>query len=320
MSEAIFLLQDNGQIIDMREQAFESEEFMQKLIAQHPQLLMSEQSLGTISPRLLLISREMGLPSEENGGDRWAIDHLLIDQDAILTVVEVKRSNDTRIRREVVGQMLDYAANAVAFLPIEKIRTSFERTHPNPQDAVASMLGDDELTDYESFWEKVRTNLQAGKMRLMFVADEIPSELRQIVEFLNKNMPSIDVLAVEIKQYTDTNTGFKTLVPRVLGQTAEAQRMKTSYSRRTVDTTDLRQSVQVRLSDAVYRIDQYQGYAVKVYNIDKQVEEKAMPLLKRINDELELGIDEYNVGGNAINTRQWGDKVIKQLQQQGKVL
>ena len=27
------------------------------------------------------------------------------------TLVEVKRSSDTRIRREVVGQMLDYAAN-----------------------------------------------------------------------------------------------------------------------------------------------------------------------------------------------------------------
>jgi len=29
-------------------------------------------------------------------------------------VVEVKRGTDTRIRREVVGQMLDYAANAVS--------------------------------------------------------------------------------------------------------------------------------------------------------------------------------------------------------------
>jgi hypothetical protein len=29
------------------------------------------------------------------------------------TLLEVKRSSDTRIRREVVGQMLDYAANGV---------------------------------------------------------------------------------------------------------------------------------------------------------------------------------------------------------------
>jgi hypothetical protein len=30
--------------------------------------------------------------------------------------LEVKRSSDTRIRREVVGQMLDYAANGASFV------------------------------------------------------------------------------------------------------------------------------------------------------------------------------------------------------------
>ncbi len=53
------------------------------------------------------------MPSEEGGAGRWAIDHLFLDQDGIPTIVEVKRSTDTRIRREVVGQMLDSAANAV---------------------------------------------------------------------------------------------------------------------------------------------------------------------------------------------------------------
>jgi len=318
MSEAIFLLQDNGQIIDMREQPFESEEFMQKLVAQHPQLLLIDQLDSQLPNRLLLISREIGVPSEEKGGNRWAIDHLFIDQNAILTVVEVKRSNDTRIRREVVGQMLDYAANAVAFLPVEKIRESFERAHDNPQDQIASLLGEDDLMDYDSFWEKVRTNLQAGKMRLLFVADIIPSELRQIIEFLNKNMPSIDVLAVEIKQYVDANKGLKTLVPRVIGQTTEAFRMKSGYAKRSNQSNELRHSVKVRLSDSLYRIDQYYNYVVKVYNVDSEIEEKAKPILKRINNELDLGIEEFNNSGNPINTQQWGDKVIKQLLQQGK--
>ena len=46
------------------------------------------------------------------GGNRWALDHLLIDQDAIPTLVEVKRSENSEIRRAIVGQMLDYAAHA----------------------------------------------------------------------------------------------------------------------------------------------------------------------------------------------------------------
>ncbi len=66
-------------------------------------------------------------PAEEDGGGRWSVDHLFFDQDAVPTLVEVKRSSDTRIRREVIGQMLDYAANAVVYWPIETLRTVFER-------------------------------------------------------------------------------------------------------------------------------------------------------------------------------------------------
>ena len=47
----------------------------------------------------------MGVPSQADGGARWALDHLLLDQDAVPTLVAVTGSSDTRIRREVVGQM-----------------------------------------------------------------------------------------------------------------------------------------------------------------------------------------------------------------------
>ena len=40
--------------------------------------------------------------------------------------MEVKRSGDTRIRREGVGQMLDYAANAGVYWPVEEIKAKFE--------------------------------------------------------------------------------------------------------------------------------------------------------------------------------------------------
>ena len=38
----------------------------------------------------------------------------VLDQDAIPTLVKVERSSDTRVRCEVVGQMLDYAATGAA--------------------------------------------------------------------------------------------------------------------------------------------------------------------------------------------------------------
>ncbi|MDP9378706.1 MAG: hypothetical protein M3Q29_00895, partial [Chloroflexota bacterium] len=178
--------------------------------------------------RWLLISRERGVPAEEGGGYRWSVDHLFLDQDAVPTIVEVKRSSDTRIRREVVGQMLDYAANAVVYWPVETIRAEFEANHEDPQQIIAEFLSGTE-TDEEEFWQKVKTNLQAGKVRLVFVADKIPQELRRVVEFLNQQMDPAEVLAVEIKQYVGGT--LRTLVPRVIGQTVEAQQKKSSTTR-----------------------------------------------------------------------------------------
>jgi len=83
--------------------------------------------------------------------------------------------------------------------------------------------------DEEQFWQKAKTNLQAGRIRIVFVADEIPAELRRIVEFLNAQMDPAEVLALEIKQYI--GEGLKTFVPRVIGQTAEAQQKKSSACR-----------------------------------------------------------------------------------------
>ena len=57
---------------------------------------------------------------------------------------EVKRSTDTRIRREVVGQMLDYAADAVTYWPVTRIRSMFEDWHGNlnhdPDEVLSAFL------------------------------------------------------------------------------------------------------------------------------------------------------------------------------------
>lgn len=158
----------------------------------------------------------MPLASEEDGAGRWSVDHLFLDQDAIPTIVEVKRSTDTRIRREVVGQMLDYAANAVVYWPVEGLRAQFEAGREDHEQALTELLEDTEVSP-EEFWQKVKTNLQAGKVRLIFVSDEIPTQLRCIVEFLNQQMDPAEVLAVEIKQYVSKDEKLKTLVPRVIG-------------------------------------------------------------------------------------------------------
>jgi hypothetical protein len=220
MTGSIYLLQPDRQLLAMTEQPYDSEALLQALLADYPDLLVGDQIDPAEPRRWLLVSREMPVPSEEAGGGRWSLDHLFLDQDGVPTLVEVKRSTDSRIRREVVGQMLDYAANAVAYWPVERIRAAFEASTPNPAEVLQTFLKPNE--DPDEFWARTKTNLQAGRIRMVFVADVIPPELRRIVEFLNRQMDPAEVLAVEIRQYVSGDT--RSLVPRVLGHTAESRK------------------------------------------------------------------------------------------------
>jgi hypothetical protein len=63
-------------------------------------------------------------------------------------------------------------------------------------------------------------------VRLVFVADEIPPSLQRLVEFLNEQMPRVEVLAVEIRQYRAAGRAAGAVVPRLIGQTSRAQAAK----------------------------------------------------------------------------------------------
>ena len=231
--DTIFLINDAGELEQVPHRLFSSEELFQTLIEQHPELLVGEQIDPDTPPRWLLIQREAGIPGQDGGGARWSVDHLLLDQHGRPTFVEVKRSSDTRIRREVVGQMLDYAANAVEYWPKDRIRELAVAQYGGPEslnDRIRRLVLEtedgSESWEPDDYWASVDRHLQQGELRLLFVADQIPTELRRIIEFLNEKMPSIEVLGVEIRQYEGQS--IRALVPRVVGQTEYARQTKSA--------------------------------------------------------------------------------------------
>lgn len=227
MGGKIFVIDGNEALRELVEAPYASEDLLQQLLAKHPDLLSGDQIDKDTPRRFLLVSREVEVPDCEAGPGRWALDHLFLDQDGIPTLVEVKRSSDTRLRREVVGQMLDYAANGLAYWPLERLRAVFEADClRRGESAEERLLGHLRETsrDVESFWQEVKVNLQAGRVRLVFLADVIPPELQRVVEFLNGQMDPAEVLAIAVRQYE--GRGIRTLVPQVYGQTAGAQARK----------------------------------------------------------------------------------------------
>lgn len=230
MNEKIYIIDNNQQLREMEARDYDDEDLLQTMLADHPDLLAGHQINEQEPRRWMLVAREMGVPDAEGGANRWSLDHLFLDQDGIPTLVEVKRAADTRIRREVVGQMFDYAANALLHWPLETVERSFEATCQSkdldPDVVVAGLLGlqPEAEEEIEAYWTAVENNLKNGRLRLIFLADRIPIELRRIIEFLNEQMHSTEVLGVELRQFADDE--LKVITPRVVGQTTAAEKAK----------------------------------------------------------------------------------------------
>lgn len=217
--ERIYVRTEAGGLEPLREERFDEEAELQKLLAEHPELLEGTQIRPDNPRRWILITREQGIAVTGDAAARWSLDVLVIDQDATPTLVEVKLGSNTDVRRKVVGQMLDYAAHAHT-LNAGDLRKTFD-PQSGAEERLAALLKDEEI-DPDTFWETVADNLKNRNIRLLFVADAIPDELAHIVDFLNEKMRDIQVLAVEIKQFRGET--LQTLVPRVIGRLAKPDR------------------------------------------------------------------------------------------------
>ena len=138
----IFLTTGEGsKLIKAPNRPYAREKHLQALVAEHPELLLAGDASEEEAIRWMLVTPEAGIPDAESGTDRWSIDHMFLDQKGTPTFVEVKRSTDTRIRREVVGQMLEYAANARRYWPVGKLRElADERADGSADSPLADLL------------------------------------------------------------------------------------------------------------------------------------------------------------------------------------
>jgi hypothetical protein len=214
----IFLVDGEGRLTAMDERSYDSEDVLQSLLTTYPDLLAGDQMGGGTPNRWLLIQREPAAPAAQDGSDPWSVAPVFLDEGGMPTIVEVGRGADARARREMVGQMLDHAASGVAYWPADLLRSRHEAACEanglDPVQSIRSALGGDVGVD--DFWERVATNLQAGRVRMVFVADVIPPELERVVDFLAGQLRFAEIFAVEVKQFV--GGGHTALAPRLVGR------------------------------------------------------------------------------------------------------
>ncbi|HEY7392808.1 MAG TPA: hypothetical protein VH640_30085 [Bryobacteraceae bacterium] len=195
---------------------------LQRLLERNLNLLPGDQISPGQDLRWLLVKREMPVVNPSTGENLWSIDFLLVDQDGIPTLIECKRRNDTRSRREIVGQVLEYAASGRYYWTASDFRIQAQNT-AGDEAKLRQMLNDLTGSDTvpEEFFAVMEKNLQRSKMRLIFFLDDSPFELRSIVEFLNGQLKDMEVLIIEARQYQYGDA--RIVVPWVFGFTEEAR-------------------------------------------------------------------------------------------------
>jgi hypothetical protein len=246
MTQPAIFLRVGDTLTPLIQTAYATEDLMQQALRDYPDLIARAATTGE-SGRLLLVRREMPVRGP-SGSSGLSLDHLFVDESGIPVLVEVKRAGNKESRREVVAQMLDYAANGSVEWTADDLRAAAEETalsgtaaqfagasdgdpsevaYPDSAALLRDRLGIDD--DPDEFWQTVVGNLRQGRMRLIFLADHIRPELIRIIEFLNAQMPNTDVLGIELPQYT--GPGSETVyVPHIRGRTSAAVAAKANAS------------------------------------------------------------------------------------------
>jgi len=199
----------------------EREACLRDMIQDHPEIMpvtMLDPSFG----RVFTVAKELSLPGV------GFIDVLLADERGRLIIVECKLWRNPQARREVVGQIIDYARalRGYSYESLQAQISARRRRHGNVLYELAREAGSD--LDEASFVDRVTRDLEAGRFMLLVVGDGITAGTRRIGEYL-RDQPGLafELGLIEIAEYRYTDGAGEEHVivqPRVLAQTAVIER------------------------------------------------------------------------------------------------
>ena len=172
--------------------------------------------------RLFTVARELNVPGV------GFIDVLLADEHGRLVVVECKLWRNPQARREVVGQILDYARelSRYGYEDLQRQITIATRRQGNVLYTLAREAGG--MLDEAQFVDRVSRDLAAGRFLLLIAGDGITEGTRRIGEYL-RAQPGLafEFALIEFAEYraSDASGESRTIIqPRVLAQTVTIER------------------------------------------------------------------------------------------------
>jgi hypothetical protein len=153
-------------------------------------------------------------------------DNLLVTPEGGIVLVECKLQRNLQARREVIAQIMDYAARLQA-LTFEDLDAAVRRAElpgkGKPTGLVESFEDADDF-DPISFMDAVTRNLRRGRMLLLVVGDGIREGLESLAEIVQRHPGFHAALGlVELKLYPLPSGGY-VIQPRTLLRTLNIER------------------------------------------------------------------------------------------------
>ena len=221
----IYAINDDGGSTAIEPVRVQSEELeLQRILEKNFDLLLGDQINPEEPRQWLLIKHRMPVPEPDSAEPRSTEGFLFSDQDAIPTFVECKSSADTRSQSEVIGQMIDYAANGYRYWSkdalIEFAQESVKSRNRTLEEALRDLHGTGGQLP-EKFFDRLHRNLQEGRLRFVFFLEDSQPGLRNAVDFLNKQLKQSDFFLVDAHLYS--SEGRRIVMPALYGHAEEAQ-------------------------------------------------------------------------------------------------
>lgn len=198
------------------------EEWLQSALEKTPSILPTAEIAPIFAP-LICIAREVRLKTDDNNSGR--IDNLYISKHGHLVIVETKLWNNPEARREVVGQILDYAKEVKDwdYDKLNSIYRAYHKTTSSVFDALVA-AGHQVAESEADFIDTVNQNIRSAQFLLMIVGDGIRSSVEKIAEYINASPEMQHRLALCELEVYNLGNGRRLVVPQLTTKTTIIER------------------------------------------------------------------------------------------------
>ena len=196
------------------------EDWLQRQLFEHPEILPFREIDPSFAPAIPLC-RE--LPT-----DAGRIDLAYTSDTGRITLIECKLWRNPEARREVIGQILDYAKELAAW-DYDRLSRAVGSAAGRSGDSLYDIAAEqDPNLDQATFVDDVTRNLKEGRFLLAIVGDGIRESVESIATFLQSHAGlRFSFALVEMAVYRMPAEGPEGFIvqPRVLARTVEIERL-----------------------------------------------------------------------------------------------